>query len=113
MGPDVGQLLHQHCVEEEIATGAAVLLGRAGAQEALLAAAPPGVAIGRPPGVPVGDLGGDLGLGEAPELGAEELVLLAEDVASHGGPPRASTPSIREFRSGALLRRRPPATACA
>ena len=81
---DPGELLHQDRVVQEVAARAAVLLGRVRAEEALLAAAPPGLAVRHAGRVPAGHLGRDLRLGEAAELGPEQLVLLAEDLPSHG-----------------------------
>ena len=55
-----------------------------GAEEALLAHAPPRLAVGDAVVVPRGDLGLDLARREAPELRAEHLVLFAEQVTLHG-----------------------------
>src|SRR4029453_5978066 len=80
-----GELLHHDRRVEEVGAGASVGLGRVHAQEALLAGAPPGLPIAHPARAPLRELGRHLALDEAPHLGPEELVFLAEGVASHGG----------------------------
>src|SRR5262249_24956684 len=79
-----GELLHDDRVVEEVAATAAVRLRQRGAEEPLLAEPSPRLAVGDAAPVPAGDLRLDLALREAPELIAEHLVLLGEDVASHG-----------------------------
>jgi hypothetical protein len=91
MGAQPGEFLHHDRVEEEVATGAAVLLGHARAEEALFAETPPGRAIGHASFVPRRDLRRDLLLGEAPELFPIQVVVLAVDVASHCLAPLRSS----------------------
>jgi hypothetical protein len=89
VGAHVRELLHHDRVVEEVAACAAVFLGCVAPEEAFLAHAPPRLAVAHALLVPVGDLGLDLRLGEADELLAEELVLVAEDVALHGPHSRS------------------------
>src|SRR4030095_6028150 len=69
---------------EEVGAGASVGLGRVHAQEALLPGAPPGLPIAHPARAPLRELGRHLALDEAAHTRPEELVCLAEGVASHG-----------------------------
>src|SRR5207249_8054695 len=79
---------------------AAVLRGHRRAEEAFLAEAAPGGAVGRPAAVPLGDLGLDLALGEAPELGAEHRVLVGEDLAAHRFTPASAAGSSGRSSAG-------------
>ena len=83
--PPPRELLHHDRVVEEVTAAAAVRFRHGRAEESRVAHPPPRVAVGYPVAVPVRDPRLDLALREAPELRAEGLVLLTEDVASHAG----------------------------
>src|SRR5439155_20103436 len=69
-------------------------------EESLLAEPAPGGAVGRAVAVPLGHLGLDLALGEAPELSAEDLVLVGEDLAAHRLTPASAAGSSGRSSAG-------------
>src|SRR5712692_4870357 len=88
VSPYARDLLDDDGVVEEVAAGAAVFDGLVRAEQAFLAEPPPDRAVNHAALVPLGDFRLDLALGEPAHLIAEQIVVLAEDLASHAGGVR-------------------------
>ncbi len=84
VGAQIRELFHDDRVVSKPRVASAVLLWHVGAEEARLAHRQPGLAIGTTRLVPLGNLGRQFFLGKAPELVAEQVVFIGEDVSAHG-----------------------------